>query len=685
MTGSPPHSASAVASPSSPVSLRVASPASAAVFCNSTISDATPSSSPSPASEQVSLESAEPSTPPSVATDPLSSVVDAASVNLDNTSTGGDAGKSIRRSSSSSSTTVATLAADTGIPGSPSQSRVEENGDGSWVDKADYPEFGEGSAASRRQSVVRETRETSAVQDYPVSTDKPKPSLDPLQCPPTQYKSVFDSPLVQPPSLVVAHSLEPDPRRYSQENILSPGAASWREGYMTPTSVSRRSSMLLPQAAVSDASGQGPDRPVYVSVLQPPPLGDSASVHSCGHGGLRTPLVQSAGHSDRSTPQYPFLPPQPSALSSRSYAESARLAPTYTSVLQKSSVSSVSHFHSVPTPPVLLSPPSMGMQPYHQHSQPHHFSRSGAPLQAAVDHEYIDGYISASASRNSSSNMSRRRSSTSIIAPGHRHNPIDSPPSNRIRVIGAGRRMSAYAAVGLNDEENLKGEGGRMAKIYKCPRKLCTKVYKNANGLKYHLDRGACEIDQSALSLAPSVQLRSSLNHLESTTAHSNRTRVSFAVSDLIREPSPGSYRHELAAAESFSVSASLRPAPPPALSTAFLSYHRSPSTHFSPSSAVSPATPSPYHVSQHLQDLPTPSSAGFVTSATVTNGGHVPNTTATLVEDGDAEPLKVVHRPYACRVRQCGKRYQNLNGLKYHSKVEHPELDFRQDVYMVL
>ncbi|KAI9342449.1 hypothetical protein DFJ73DRAFT_842548, partial [Zopfochytrium polystomum] len=552
---------------------------------------ATPSSSPSPASEQVSLESAEPST--------TTVVVDAASVNLDNTSTGGDAGKSIRRSSSSSSTTVATLAADTGIPGSPSQSRVEENGDGSWVDKADYPEFGEGSAASRRQSVVRETRETSAVQDYPVSTDKPKPSLDPLQCPPTQYKSVFDSPLVQ---------------TAFPQNILSPGAASWREGYMTPTSVSRRT-------AVSDASGQGPDRPVYVSVLQPPPLGDSASVHSCGHGGLRTPLVQSAGHSDRSTPQYPFLPPQPQCLEQP-------LRPLTTSVLQKSSVSSVSHFHSVPTPPVLLSPPSMGMQPYHQHSQPHHFSRSGAPLQAAVDHEYIDGYISASASRNSSSNMSRRRSSTSIIAPGHRHNPIDSPPSNRIRVIGAGRRMSAYAAVGLNDEENLKGEGGRMAKIYKCPRKLCTKF-----------------------------KLRSSLNHLESTTAHSNRTRVSFAVSDLIREPSPGSYRHELAAAESFSVSASLRPAPPPALSTAFLSYHRSPSTHFSPSSAVSPATPSPYHVSQHLQDLPTPSSAGFVTSATVTNGGHVPNTTATLVEDGDAEPLKVVHRPYACRVRHIIQR----------------------------
>ncbi|KAJ1551659.1 hypothetical protein HK096_005491 [Nowakowskiella sp. JEL0078] len=42
---------------------------------------------------------------------------------------------------------------------------------------------------------------------------------------------------------------------------------------------------------------------------------------------------------------------------------------------------------------------------------------------------------------------------------------------------------------------------------------------------------------------------------------------------------------------------------------------------------------------------------------------------------------IKITHRPYWCKVRGCGKKYKNLNGLKYHGKVSHPDMDFRSMV----
>jgi hypothetical protein len=40
---------------------------------------------------------------------------------------------------------------------------------------------------------------------------------------------------------------------------------------------------------------------------------------------------------------------------------------------------------------------------------------------------------------------------------------------------------------------------------------------------------------------------------------------------------------------------------------------------------------------------------------------------------------IKCAIRPYWCRV--CGQKYKNLNGLKYHAKVTHPELHFHKDI----
>ena len=42
---------------------------------------------------------------------------------------------------------------------------------------------------------------------------------------------------------------------------------------------------------------------------------------------------------------------------------------------------------------------------------------------------------------------------------------------------------------------------------------------------------------------------------------------------------------------------------------------------------------------------------------------------------------IRITHKPYWCRVSGCGRRYKNLNGLKYHGKVAHPGMSFQEDV----
>ena len=46
-----------------------------------------------------------------------------------------------------------------------------------------------------------------------------------------------------------------------------------------------------------------------------------------------------------------------------------------------------------------------------------------------------------------------------------------------------------------------------------------------------------------------------------------------------------------------------------------------------------------------------------------------------------DSAAIKIAHRPYCCKVPGCGRKYKNLNGLKYHAKASHPELDFKSQV----
>ncbi|KAI8807863.1 hypothetical protein BJ742DRAFT_739467 [Cladochytrium replicatum] len=141
----------------------------------------------------------------------------------------------------------------------------------------------------------------------------------------------------------------------------------------------------------------------------------------------------------------------------------------------------------------------------------------------------------------------------------------------------------------------IASSGPGSTKIYRCPRPLCSKVYKNPNGLKYHLHHGQCELDP------------------DSTVPVNSAGANSDQLSSQIFPPSSGS-----------------------------------------PDFASTPGGASP------------------------------------TVDDGSlASPshIKIAHRPYFCKVTNCRsssngvRRYKNLNGLKYHARVSHPELDFTRHV----
>ncbi|KAJ1550876.1 hypothetical protein HK096_004479 [Nowakowskiella sp. JEL0078] len=82
------------------------------------------------------------------------------------------------------------------------------------------------------------------------------------------------------------------------------------------------------------------------------------------------------------------------------------------------------------------------------------------------------------------------------------------------------------------------------------------------------------------------------------------------------------------------------------------------------------------YHMEHGNCELDYTSTDGAIAAALEFDENGVPLSNHT----GLAPPnnIKITHRPYWCKVSGCGKKYKNLNGLKYHGKVSHPDMDFR-------
>ncbi|KAJ3068083.1 hypothetical protein HDU98_008767 [Podochytrium sp. JEL0797] len=207
--------------------------------------------------------------------------------------------------------------------------------------------------------------------------------------------------------------------------------------------------------------------------------------------------------------------------------------------------------------------------------------------------------------------------------------------------------MSAPTATSLSDRSAAASalvssivavDNGKGGKMYKCPRPLCTKVYKNPNGLKYHLDRGACEVDHDVMEATTGISL-----HTDDPTALFNLQQQAqqalHSGYDAFGGPNGNGQHHPQ--------------------QTAY------PEIGVSSSSSVS-----------------TPAATANTSSSGGGAGAASQNLTAALMTSD--ESLKIVHRPYGCKVSGCGKRYQNLNGLKYHAKTAHAGMDFKNEVYVL-
>ncbi|KAJ3044542.1 Transcriptional regulator of ribosomal biogenesis proteins [Rhizophlyctis rosea] len=184
----------------------------------------------------------------------------------------------------------------------------------------------------------------------------------------------------------------------------------------------------------------------------------------------------------------------------------------------------------------------------------------------------------------------------------HLHLSVPPRPASSLGFTREGGRWngSAVESVLAKAQERDTKTGER---IYRCPKAWCSKVYKNANGLKYHLDKGICEVDVDSSS-SPSSQ-------------------------PLLHSPLPPHGQPPSPLADPYNIAST-----------------------FSPFGAHSPG-----------------------------GGGMTPQTGYFDMVPPPGTHVKIAHRPYWCRVSGCGKKYKNLNGLKYHARAAHPGMDFKEEV----
>lgn len=139
------------------------------------------------------------------------------------------------------------------------------------------------------------------------------------------------------------------------------------------------------------------------------------------------------------------------------------------------------------------------------------------------------------------------------------------------------RRATSVNASARTDRVEFSGEKewqyDPVSKRYNCPRPMCSKSYKNPNGLKYHLEHGNCEREFESLEQYEREKNENAANNM--------------------------------------------------------------------------------------LLGVPNSNTGEILTAA-----GHA---------------IRITHRPYICQAPGCGRRYKNLNGLKYHGTVCHPYLRFEE------
>lgn len=227
-------------------------------------------------------------------------------------------------------------------------------------------------------------------------------------------------------------------------------------------------------------------------------------------------------------------------------------------------------------------------------------------------------------------------SSASTIAPPHKRERISST-------------NSAISASGL--ENSLTSPGALGDRPYKCQSPGCDKAYKQMNGLKYHRLHGQCNQN----NLPPQQQISAVV--CDKAVTASTSTPASAAVADVGAATSSTSTttdsksNNDIKSADSSSTSLAATTAALTEAITAAVRRASAASSSSSSSTVPAPAIP--------LSQSPTDS------ITTPSPPSSTPSSPRSFSESEEASGK--VERAYICQVGSCGKRYKNLNGLRYH------------------
>lgn len=212
------------------------------------------------------------------------------------------------------------------------------------------------------------------------------------------------------------------------------------------------------------------------------------------------------------------------------------------------------------------------------------------------------------------------------------------PPTKRERISSVNSAVSSGTL-----ENSLNSPGALGDRPYKCQSPGCDKAYKQMNGLKYHRLHGQCNQNNipGQESTATDKASGSSDNASASTSASVTNGAAAVAAAIAAAAASSGSDNVKLA-------NNTIKAAP------ASASVATAATTVAAPVNTTANVAPTPLAtVISSESDSTSPSSSA-------------PGSPRSSSESIHGEASKV-DRVYICQVGSCGKRYKNLNGLRYH------------------
>ncbi|UZJ54844.1 hypothetical protein CBS101457_004164 [Exobasidium rhododendri] len=211
------------------------------------------------------------------------------------------------------------------------------------------------------------------------------------------------------------------------------------------------------------------------------------------------------------------------------------------------------------------------------------------------------------------------------------------------------RISSVNSAVSTStfDANNMANPGALGDRPYKCQSPGCDKAYKQMNGLKYHRLHGQCNQN----TLPPQQQIPAAVSDKASSSSSASAAPTT---STAATEGASGSTSS--VASSSSSVNASAAAAVAAAIATASgVDTIKAMMKASTPAIAASkPTTTASSTESENVAGTPSPSSS-------------TPGSPRSSSDSLNSDAASKVDRVYICQVGSCGKRYKNLNGLRYH------------------